>query len=313
MIRRFLTLLTPGLLLVCCDKPGPSDAREDSAVSKTRVSRGGHATRQPVPGTPGELRKILKAATDIESPATREKAIADVAWNALETDPDLALEAFLQLPTGSMEKIRLIQHYAMRLAEQDPDEALAWAATLGAEVEVSAAYSQIALTLAETDPRRAANLLSEYGIAGREFDVTAVQVVQRWAAQSPPDSAEWLGSFPPGPVRETGIKFIADRWLQADAQAAFSWFVALKDAGIRQEAALGMEEAILQQPKDVQEKWLQHASESIRSELEQQRQRAIEEVGDNIPPSRTSSERPSDALPTDPAGPSPGANPRQGP
>lgn len=273
-----------GLWVISCDKPGPEDGRPDPGGTQTRTSRGGHSPRQPVQGSPAELRKILKSAVGIESPAAREKAIADVAWNALETDPDLAVEAFLQLPTGSTEKIRLIQHYAMRLAEQNPDEALAWAATLGSEEEISAAHSQIALALAETDPRRAASLLSESGIVSHEFDVTVVQVVQRWAAQSPPDTAAWVARFPSGPAREAGIKIIADRWLQADPQAAFSWLAALQDTGVRKEAALGMEEAILQQPKDIRDTWLQHADDSIRSELEQQRQPAIEEIGDNIQP-----------------------------
>lgn len=284
MIRRLLIFIVPGLLLICCDKPGREDTREDPAAPKARASRGGHATRDPIPGSPTEMRRILKTAAEIESPAAREKAIADVAWNALETDPDLAVEAFRQLPTDSAEKIRLIQHYSMRLAEQNPDEALAWAATLGSEMEKSAAQSQIALALAETNPLRAANLLSESGIVSREFDVAVVQVIQRWAAKSPPDTAGWVALFPPGPARETGIKIIADRWLQADAPAAFSWLATLQDASVRKEAALGLEEAILQQPGHIRDTWLQHADDGIRSELEQQRERAIEEVGDNIPP-----------------------------
>ena len=288
-MRRLLAFLAPGLLLICCDKPGPSADREDSAISKTWVPRGGHASRQPVQGSPAELRKILELAAGIESPAAREKAIGDVAWNALETDPELACEAFLQLPTGSAEKIRLIQHYAMRLAEQDPDEALIWAAKLGSEEEISAAYSQIALALAETDPRRAANLLSESGIVSREFDVAVVQVVQRWAAQSPPDAADWVVLFPPGPAREASIKIIADRWLQADAQSAFSWLANLQDPGIRREAVLGLEEAILQQPSNIRDTWLQQADNGIQSELELQREHAIKEVGDNIPIHQASS------------------------
>lgn len=289
MIRRLLAFLAPGLLLVCCDKPGQSYAHENSAAPKTRVSHSGHTTRQPGPGSLSELRKILKTAAEIESPVAREKAIADVAWNALETAPELACEAFLQLPTGSVEKIRLIQHYAMRLAEQNPDEALAWAATLGSELEIAAAYSQIALAIAETDPRRAANLLSESGVVSREFDMAVVQVVQRWAAQSPPDAADWVVMFPQGPAREAGIKIIANRWLQADAQAAFSWLANLQDPGIRREAVLGLEEAILQQPSNIRDTWLQHANNGIQSELEQQRERAIKEVGDNIPIHQASS------------------------
>jgi len=282
VIYRSLFLLLPGLWLACCDKPGASDARGETGVPTTRSSRGARVPREPIPGSVAEWRKMLKTAAAIESPETRQKVIAEVAWNTLATDPDLACKAFLQLPAGSSEKISLIQHYAMRLAEQNPTAALGWAAALESESEISAARSQIALIMAGTDPAGAAKLLSESGLASREFDVAVVQLVQRWAAQSPPDAAAWVVRFPSGPAREAGAKIIADRWLQADPQAAFSWLDALQDADVRREVALGLEEVLLQQPKDIRDTWLQHANEAILSELEQQRERAIEEVGNNL-------------------------------
>ena len=284
------------MLLVCCDKPESSTASGDSTASSARVIRARNSPpREPIPGPSTALRTILKAAAEIESSATREKAIADVAWSAMDIDLDLACEAFLQLPTGSADKIRLIQHYAMRLAEQNPDEALAWASTLESEQEITAANSQVALVIAESDPRRAANLLSDSSIVSREVDVTVVQVVQRWAAQSPPDAADWVTKFPPGPAREAGMKIIADRWLQVDANAAFSWLAAVQDPSIRKEASLGLEESILQQPQPIREAWLQHADDAILSELAQQREPAIEEVGNNItaPPFPKASAKPS--------------------
>jgi pimeloyl-ACP methyl ester carboxylesterase len=172
----------------------------------------------------------------------------------------------------------------MRLAEQDPDEALAWAASLGTEEEIAAAKGQIALVLAETDPQRAAHLLSESGIAGREFDVAVVQVLQRWAAQAPPEAAAWAASFPLGAAREAGLNIIVAQWAQADAQAAFAWMSGLQDETVRKEVALAMEEALLQQPQNVRDAWLQHADANTRSELEQQREQAMKEVGDNVPP-----------------------------
>lgn len=284
MTRRLLLILCPGLLLVCCDKPGTSNSRAGDNVAGPRVPRRGHVPCADPAAACEELRVTLKMAAALEAPAAREKALADVAWNALEINPGLACETFLQLPTNSVEKIRLIQHYALRLAEQDPDQALEWAETLGSEEEIAAANSQIALVLAETDPHRAANLLSESGIAGREFDVAVVQVLQRWAAKSPPDAATWAVSFPPGAAREAGIKIIVAQWAQADAQGAFAWLAALRDANVRREAALALEEALLQQPRDIREAWLQHADDSTRSELEQQHEQAMQEVGDNVPP-----------------------------
>jgi hypothetical protein len=226
----------------------------------------------------------MEAADKLETPAAREKALAEVAWNAIEADPDLAHEAFLRLPSDSPEKIRLIQHYAMTLAESDVEAALEWAAALGSELEIAAAKAHIALALAETDPRRAAGLLSESGLAGRDFDVAVVQVIQRWAGKSAPEAAAWVADFPPGAARVAGITEISGKWLPGDPAAAFAWMGGLKDAEVRAEVARAMEGVILQQPEETREAWLQHADPGIRAELERQRAQALLDVGDNIPP-----------------------------
>lgn len=282
-MRRSLTALCLGLLLVCCDKPGSSDNHDDEPAS-TSAARRRHSVREQTPDQAAALRDLLETALAIESPAAREKALADVAWSAMETDPELAHEAFHRLSADSPEKIRLIQHYAMRLSERNSEEALEWADSLETELETAAAIGQIALAIAETDPLRAANLLSESGIAGRDFDVALVQVIQRWAASSPPDAAGWVSTFPPGEARQAGIKFIAERWLPGDASAAFQWYDSLKDPELRKESAWAMEGVLLQQPQEIREAWLQHADARIQSELEQQREQAIKDIGDNIPP-----------------------------
>lgn len=63
----------------------------------------------------------------------------------------------------------------------------------------------------------------------------------------------------------------------------------LQDETVRKEALLAMEEVVLQQPQSVRDAWLEHADSQIRNELEQQREQAIKDVGDNIQPATTSS------------------------
>lgn len=282
-MRVRLNVLWLCLLLGGCEKPAPAGDREATLAPASPGERRGLRPRGPSPEAPPSPREAMEAADQLETPAAREKALADVAWNAIETDPELAHEAFMRLPTDSPEKIRLIQHYAMKLAEQDAGEAFVWANSFLSEHEAAAAYAQIALVLAETDPRRAASLLSETGVAGREFDVAAVQVIQRWAAQSAPDAAAWVTAFPPGPVREAGIGVVAGKWLPADPSAAFVWLGGLKDAEIRAEAARAMEGVILQQPSEIQKAWLEKTDDGIRAELEEQRDQAMKDVGNNIP------------------------------
>ena len=131
---------------------------------------------------------------------------------------------------------------------------------------------------------RSIPLLSESGVSGRDFDVAVVQVIQRWAAKSAPDAAAWVSAFPPGPSRVAGITEISKKWLPSDPSAAFTWMGGLKDEERKAEAARAMQGVLLQQPADVQKKWLEHADVGVRTELERQRAQAILDVGDNIPP-----------------------------
>jgi hypothetical protein len=267
---RPLIVLALGLSLISCDKPGVDRAAsvaDETQHHQARHRR--HASSAPDEEPAVPLRERLTAATALESPAAREKALAEIAWDALEIEPETAHEAFRRLTPDSPEKIRLIQHYAMRLAAQNLDEALAWAAALETEVEISAATSHIALEIAETDPVRAANLLSESGIEGRDFDVALVQVVQRWAANSPQDAAAWVVDFPPTAARKAGIQAVLEPWLRDDTQAAFNWVQTQQDSTIRQEVLAGLNAAIRQQPESTRDAWLRHASPGLQLEIQQ--------------------------------------------
>lgn len=224
----------------------------------------------------------LEAAMEIGSSQEREKALAEIAWNAMETEPEIAHQSFAKLSTDSPEKLRLIRHYAMRLAERNPKEAVEWAASLESESEISAAMSHVAVEISETDPIRAADLLSEFGLSGRDFDVAVVQVIQRWAARSPSEAAAWISAFQPGTAREAGLGVIAGKWLPMDPSAAFAWFDSLRDEKLRQETARAMEGILLQQPDATRSEWTSPANPGILAELEAQRKAAMLDVGDNI-------------------------------
>lgn len=283
---RFASATLLGLSLLSCDKPDssqPSGLKKEAAADPIPNHKTKH--RLPEVDASEELQTLLETASKIKAPVDRERALADVAWNAIEIDPDIAHEAFRRLSTDSPERIRLIQHYAMRLAGQDPEQAIEWASALDSELEISSAMSHIALGIAETDPSRAANMLSEHGTAGRDFDVALVQVIQRWAMKSAPEAADWVAQFPASPAREAGVTLIAEQWLSRDPAEAFRWLDSIKDTELRKEAARSMEGVILQQNQKVRDEWLQHANSQIRTELEQQRIHAIKDIGDNIPES----------------------------
>jgi hypothetical protein len=275
-----------GLLIAACDKK--QEAQQTSEKKNLTTARSSSNSRTPETLNHSRHKKTatanaLEAALAIASLPERQKSLAEIAWNAIETDPELAHKAFGNLAVDSAEKLQLIQHYAIRLTEQNPDEALAWAEALGTQTEIAAAKNHIALALAETDPLRAAKLLSESGMAGRDFDVAIVQVIQRWATKSPKDAAAWVSNFPQGQAREAGIREISQKWLPQDPTAAFAWITATTDKPLRMEIARAMEGALLKSPKEQQEQMRQQASSALQEELLRQRSNALLDMGDDVP------------------------------
>jgi len=271
-----------GLLVTSCDKPNQAHSPAAENPDAPRVTK--KIQRPPREDSP-DARATLRSALEIEVPEARDKAIAKLAWDALELDPDLAREAMDKLTPGSPERIRLIQHLAMRMAEENVDSALIWAATLGNAYENAAAIGHIALVLASSDPERAGNLLSESGIEGRDFDVVVVQVLGRWAAQSPADAAAWVALFPPGESREAGISSVVSIWVEADAAGALSWMAALQDATIRGETIRAMANALVSQAEETRKQLLDHADPSLRAEISMELELTKKEAGNrSLPP-----------------------------
>jgi hypothetical protein len=157
----------------------------------------------------------------------------------------------------------------MRMADEDPDAALAWSGTLASESETAAARARIALVIAPADPARAANLLSESGLPSREFDVAIVQVLNHWASQSPQDAAAWVAVFPEGGFRKAGVEAVISQWTAIDPQGAISWLSSLEDEGIRSEATEATRKTLRQQNPETREAWLQAADAETRAALEQ--------------------------------------------
>ncbi|MES2657526.1 MAG: hypothetical protein V4689_02855 [Verrucomicrobiota bacterium] len=265
---RFHALFGLSLFIVSCDKPSPSTKPPPQETSAPHVTKSSRPTEVEPPATRSKFRDSLEKAGKLPTPEERDQALSAVIWDSLELDPELAQEAFRKLSAGSDEKNALIEHFAMRLAEQGSEAAFQWAKALETDEERSLAFGKIALVLSATDPEAAAKLLSDSGVASRDFDVAVVQVIQRWAAESPANAAAWVVQFDAGEARAAGIKAVAAAWSGLDAKATYAWIAGIQDPAIRDEALTGMAESILELPESEQIKMLKLASPDIRTRLE---------------------------------------------
>lgn len=267
MPLRLRHLLCLCALLASCDKRPGEAANGDELKNQPgpAVTKNRRLPQQEAPDPDETFQKSLTAARLIVAEDERNQAFATLVWNLADTDPARALLGLAEIPKDAGERSPLIQHLAMRFAEHDLDAAIQWAETLENPEEKSAALGKIALVLAETDPVRAAGLISESGIAGRDLDVAVVEVIQRWSAISPPDAAAWVTLFDPGEARSAGLQSVLGAWAEKDTQAALKWISTLENEVLIDDARKAMVEAALQQTDEVQDEWMQRAGPEIRA------------------------------------------------
>lgn len=256
------------LLLISCDESKKISEVSEKTLVTPRTTKSVRATAgEPLPShQPPD--SVMVPPEEMTPADERNQALSTAAWDAIETDPDLALLTVQQMTAGSEEKNRLLAHFAMRLADQDTDEAIRWASTLTTDEEKALAFGKIALVLSVKEPERAARLLSESGIPGRDFDVAVVQVVQRWAATSPADAAAWLSLFSAGEARSAGLAEVVSVWIRRNSAEAFAWIPSIPDSALRQEAEHGAAQFILNEPEISQGDFLKSASAGTLSQLE---------------------------------------------
>ena len=265
------------MLLASCDEPKKTSEVSEKNPTAPHATKSARASSgEPLPSHEPQDTSTQQAR-ETTTPEERNRALSAATWDAIETDPDLALKSFQQMTAGSEEKNRLLEHFAMRLADQDAEQAIRWASALTTDTEKSLAFGKIALVLSAKDPERAARLLSESGIPGRDFDVAVVQVVQRWAAKSPADAAAWVTLFSDGEARSAGVAELVSVWIRQDATAAFAWIPSIPDPSLRQEAEHGAAQFILNEPPSSREAFLKSATVGTRAQFEKLQTEATEE------------------------------------
>ncbi len=275
MISRLPFLSCICLVAFSCEKSDRSASSLGERSNSTRVTK----SVRPELRERKEAEDQLLKARELPAGEEREKAIAKLVWDSMELNPEFSLKAFAWLTSGSDEKNRLIQQYASRLVEQDPDEAARWAASLKTEEDKALAFGRLAIVLSEEDPKHAARILTDSGITGHEFDAAVIQVIQHWSAETPQTAADWVSRFDPGEARKAGLKSITTTWMTVDPKASLAWLASLRDPVVRQEAIGGYAEFAHEQPGDmIQEEMLRYASPEMLAEFDRLKATAQEKA-----------------------------------
>jgi hypothetical protein len=246
--RHWILLAILAALASCGEKEKPqassgrgaADGGGKTARSADRELHGEGEEEDPVV----VLKRTFEDALVTPDAAARQKALEQVAWDGIDVDPELARRAFEKLEPDSEARRKLSAHFAMRLAESNPDEALEWALALPEEGERGEALGRIAVVISDKDPERAGRLIAEHVPEGKTRDRAVVQVLQRWSQADPAAAVEWAGDFSAGAARSAGLKVSLAAWLEKDAPAAAAWVGARSEESLRADCLVAVAESL---------------------------------------------------------------------
>ncbi len=272
MIRCRHFLLVLAILAVSCgerEKAGKADTKPPVPGTARGKERERPREDDPAPDAKAGLRASLDLALGEGDSAAREKALERVAWDGLDVDPALAREAYVALEPDSRAARRLTAHFAGRLADTDPEQAIEWASGLEPALERAEAFGRIGVVISAKDPERGAALVMAEMPAGTPRDRAVVQVAQRWAETAPEEAAAWISAQPGGAARGTGLREIALRWSAADFGGFARWIESREEGKARLEALLAAAAALREESPAAREAKLgEFGDAGIRSKLE---------------------------------------------
>lgn len=128
----------------------------------------------------------------------------------------------------------MLEAIARQWAQNDPQAALNWAQNLADTAARNAALPNIIASVAENDPRRAAQILPRLPAEAQAS--AAGSVISQWAARDPAAAGNWAVSFPEGKTREQIFQGLMTRWAGNDPAAAANWLGGLRDGPSRDQA-----------------------------------------------------------------------------
>ncbi|MEK7953529.1 hypothetical protein [Luteolibacter soli] len=116
------------------------------------------------------------------------------------TDPARAMT--LAEEHGGSEKNALAEDIMHHWPRKDLKAAMAWVENRQDPGLKDSLWNHLALSLAEIDPKQAANLAAERISSEKIQDEAVISVLHQWALKDRNAAAEWVELFPDGPLRE---------------------------------------------------------------------------------------------------------------
>lgn len=226
-----------------------------------------HVSQHPFPGemmmTFGEVAQNWGAADPQAALAWALQASGDqkslllqsVIAGWWQTD-SAAAQAWVSAHADTLTGQQAAGSLADRIAAQDPEAALRWAAQLPPEAQAHARTS-VASGWARSDPEAAANWALDLPTDEREGTMQVITMV--WALRDPDAAAQWIGSLD-GEARDVAAGSYGSTVALKDPAAGLSWVVTISDRDKRNQIMGPIVNNWLQADPTAARAWIQNSA-----------------------------------------------------
>jgi hypothetical protein len=198
-----------------------SKLRERPAPAREGVTAVAVTSASSIPRSPPELSisaDVIERELYAANPGTRDLVLERTLTRWTHEDPRAAAR-FAELQTDPFLREVALRTVAQVWAQNHPETAAQWSASLGDAAERSRVIEGVALTVGNTDPHAALDLLVRHD-AGTRPGATHVGVIASWASRDFAAAQSWVEAQPPSSMRDDAVQHLAFLRAQTDPLAA---------------------------------------------------------------------------------------------
>jgi len=143
-------------------------------------------------------------AAQLTDPLERYVALCAGCRGLAESDPKAAVEVADRQFSGEQHDT-ILPELGRQWANQNLDDAMAWARNRAADESRDKLFLEIALVAAESSPEKGARITAEYIAPGATQTAAALSVLDRWAQSDFAAATAWINQFPASTTRDQGV------------------------------------------------------------------------------------------------------------
>ena len=174
-----------------------------------------------------------------------QRALAGSARDMSDADVDTLVDWYASLEPETQNF--LAPFLSLAMVARDTQRALDWAISLRGDAQMNAVVN-IIWRIGDNDPELATRLVKTIEDEGLQR-VAARSLIGTRVAEDPREALEWVESFTSEPVRLELVSMVFGQWSNADTDEAVREVLRLRDADMRDAAALRVATSLVQEER----------------------------------------------------------------